>query len=239
MIGGSAGAGDHIRGGKGELSQVDNPKDILTKGNLSVSELKVGNILDAKDYLENWYLAVVIEDMAETDQPGDAKVKLHFLPFVKNSKRDEVFSAQESLNRIAPAFTNSEKVDDPTKAVAQLREYLKTYLATHSERIASASVLKQQKSEAAQQQVAEAAATAEPERPMASVQFSNPFNAILDVSQIPVVSEVPEIQAELDWDQKQQLMLEGLETSYRHCPEHWDQDVGHEAKAPFTIAQER
>lgn len=58
---------------------------------------------------------------------SNIKRKLHFLPFTKNSKRDETFNAQDSQLKIAPAFTYSEKLEDPVKAVVTLREYLKQY----------------------------------------------------------------------------------------------------------------
>jgi hypothetical protein len=49
------------------------------------------------------------------------------LPFSKNSKRDEIFSAKEAYHKIAPAFSMSEKNEEVGKAVLSLREYLKQY----------------------------------------------------------------------------------------------------------------
>jgi len=78
---------------------------------VSFWQLRVGHILDAQDYLENWNLAIVVDtDSPPTpDSKGlNVKRKIHFLPF-KNSKRDEIFSANESQQKIAPAFTHTEK----------------------------------------------------------------------------------------------------------------------------------
>lgn len=69
---------------------------------MRVEQTKLGDILDAQDYLESWYLAIVVE---EKNGPKSER-KLHFLPF-SHSKRDEVFT-DESSNKIAPAFTNTE-----------------------------------------------------------------------------------------------------------------------------------
>lgn len=60
--------------------------------------------------------------------------KIHFLPFAKNSKRDEIFTALDSQHKIAPAFTHSEKCEDPVKAVNTLREYLKQFQLLNSDK---------------------------------------------------------------------------------------------------------
>ena len=52
---------------------------------------------------------------------------LHFLPFVRNPKRDELLQISESGCRCAGAFSNSESPKDPLKAIESLREYLSKY----------------------------------------------------------------------------------------------------------------
>jgi hypothetical protein len=117
---------------------IEKPDDIVTKS-IDLSQTRVGHILDAQDYFQQWYLAIVIdrEDgesnaafspaIDTSSSKANIKRKLHFLPFGKNSKRDETFNAQEYQHKIAPAFTNSEKQADPIKAVVTLRDYLKLY----------------------------------------------------------------------------------------------------------------
>ena len=120
--------------------KIDETDDIVTK-QLDLQHTRVGHIIDAQDYLEQWYLAIVIEQ-DDPHSEGDAayspaidtsssrsniKRKIHFLPFAKNSKRDETFTAQDCQHKIAAAFTISEKSDDPLKAIITLREYLKQY----------------------------------------------------------------------------------------------------------------
>ena len=72
--------------------------------------------MDAQDYLGNWHLSIVI------DADGDNKV-IHFLPFAK-ANRNEQFSAQDDLQRIAAAFTMQEASEDPLADIKTLREYL-------------------------------------------------------------------------------------------------------------------
>jgi hypothetical protein len=88
-----------------ERNSIDGIEDILIAP-FEFGSLRVGSIIDAQDYLEQWYLAIVIEDLTVT--PSNQKRKIHFLPFQKNSKRDEVFSASDSTNKVAPVFSNSE-----------------------------------------------------------------------------------------------------------------------------------
>jgi hypothetical protein len=42
---------------------------------LTVEELRVGNILDAQDYLGNWHVTIVI------DEHGPQQKQVHFLPY--------------------------------------------------------------------------------------------------------------------------------------------------------------
>lgn len=86
-----------------------------------VEQTRVGNILDAQDYLENWHLAIVIDEK----NGNSSERRLHFLPF-SNAKRDETFSDEHS-NKIAPIFTHTEIPSDPEKAFSTLREYLSGY----------------------------------------------------------------------------------------------------------------
>ena len=52
-------------------------------------DIKIGDILDAQDYLSNWYLSIVID--AKTQNQKTEK-KIHFLPFQAKQGRDEDFS---------------------------------------------------------------------------------------------------------------------------------------------------
>lgn len=92
----------------------------MVKDYCRVEQTHVGNIVDALDYLENWHLAIVVE---EKSAPKNER-KLHFLPY--NHKRDEVFTEEDS-NKIAPAFTNTEIPAEPEKDLNTLREYLASY----------------------------------------------------------------------------------------------------------------
>jgi len=70
-----------------------------------VDQLKIGNILDAQDYLDKWHLAIVVEEKESTSK------MLHFVTFNKGN-RDEEFGEEDS-NRIAPAFSRTEPSIDP------------------------------------------------------------------------------------------------------------------------------
>lgn len=72
---------------------------------MRVSQLQTGNILDAQDYLDNWHLAIVVEEKTSNSR------QLHFLPFNKGN-RDEEFGEEDS-NRIGPAFEHTEPSMDP------------------------------------------------------------------------------------------------------------------------------
>lgn len=71
-------------------------QDIIRKPT-TIEELKMGDILDAQDYLGSWYLAIVIEDTSQTSK------QIHFLPY-QRSNRDETFTKENDESRIAPAF---------------------------------------------------------------------------------------------------------------------------------------
>ena len=110
---------------------IEHLDDILIKPS-DLRYLRVGHILDAQDYLEQWYLSIVVDSQDDGGSSVSsldtvARRKIHFLPFVKNSKRDEIFTTIDSQHKIAPAFTNSEKIEDQAKAIISLREYLKQY----------------------------------------------------------------------------------------------------------------
>lgn len=75
-------------------------QDIIRKPS-SISDLKMGDILDAQDYLGSWYLAIVIEDTSQTTK------QIHFLPY-NRSNRDEPFTKENDEARIAPAFEHAE-----------------------------------------------------------------------------------------------------------------------------------
>jgi len=75
-------------------------KDIIRKPS-SIEELKMGDILDAQDYLGSWYLAIVIEDTSQSTK------QIHFLPY-QRSNRDEPFTKENDEARIAPAFEHAE-----------------------------------------------------------------------------------------------------------------------------------
>lgn len=80
-----------------------------------VSDITVGNILDAQDYLGVWHLAIIIGEQG-------LERSVHFLPY-SNHKRDETFG-EDDTSKIAPAFNHSELPNDPAKAFETLRNYL-------------------------------------------------------------------------------------------------------------------
>ena len=111
---------------------IDQQHDILNQP-FTFRETKVGHILDAQDYLESWYLAIVVDADSEScdgfkeeEEEHNVKRKIHYLPF-KNSKRDEILSSVDSQHKLAPAFTQSEKLGEAGKAIGALRDYLKLY----------------------------------------------------------------------------------------------------------------
>lgn len=71
---------------------------VLEEG-VSVAALRVGNIIDAQDYLGSWYPAIVID---EKDQ--DQK-QIHFLPYKAN--RDEYFKSSDDAARVAPIYSKT------------------------------------------------------------------------------------------------------------------------------------
>ena len=74
---------------------------------MSITNLQIGDILDAKDYLGIWHLAIVI------DEEGPDKM-IHFRPFSK-ANRNEMFQASsvDDAQRIAAAFTMCELNEEP------------------------------------------------------------------------------------------------------------------------------
>jgi len=95
----------------------DQADDVLTQI-VPLEQTRVGHILDAQDYLGQWYLGVVIGG-------SGAERVIHFLPF-KNAKRDENYHAASDQHKIAAAFSHSEKFDEPAKAISTLKDYLKS-----------------------------------------------------------------------------------------------------------------
>lgn len=86
--------------------------------------MRVGHILDAQDYFEQWYLAIVIDLYLDEDASHlNAQRKFHFLPFSKNSKRDEIFLTKDLQVKVAPAFSKSERIENPIKSISSLRDY--------------------------------------------------------------------------------------------------------------------
>lgn len=77
---------------------------------MPVSHLRVGNIVDAQDYLGTWHLAIVIDE----DEAGLTKT-MHFLPFVK-ANRDEQFTADDST-RVAAAFSKQDASGEPSQQI--------------------------------------------------------------------------------------------------------------------------
>jgi len=54
-------------------------QDDIVRDERPLSSLRVGNILDAQDYLGSWHLSIIIEDVSHGEK-GAAKT-IHFLPF--------------------------------------------------------------------------------------------------------------------------------------------------------------
>ena len=72
--------------------------DDIVNDERPISQLHVGNILDAQDYLGSWHLSIVIDDGSNSDAGGQTlntdQRSLHFLPFQK-ANRDEIFSTED------------------------------------------------------------------------------------------------------------------------------------------------
>lgn len=92
-----------------------------------MEQTRVGDIIDAQDYLGSWHLAIIID---EKNSPRGSERWLHFLPFT-HSKRDERFTDEDS-NKIAPALTNTGITSDPERDLNTLREYLAQYRSKKS-----------------------------------------------------------------------------------------------------------
>lgn len=61
--------------------------EVVTAEGVTMQSLRVGNILDAQDYLGGWYPAIVI------DEKDSENKQIHFLPYKSN--RDEYFKSSE------------------------------------------------------------------------------------------------------------------------------------------------
>lgn len=65
-----------------------------------LAQLRLGNILDAQDYLGSWHLSIVISEGANAESSASGRKNssesrtLHFLPFQK-ANRDEVFTVDD------------------------------------------------------------------------------------------------------------------------------------------------
>ena len=111
----AAGGGSNSEAGRVnaalESLDVAGSEDIVDDDRI-LGSLRIGNILDAQDYLGTWHLSIVIDDgtSATNDQPSDQRT-LHFLPFMK-ANRDEVFAAEDQ-SRLAPAFSKQEAAGEP------------------------------------------------------------------------------------------------------------------------------
>lgn len=60
----------------------------IVRQTTAIDKLRLGDILDAQDYLGSWYLAIVIDDISPSSK------QIHFLPY-QRSNRDETFSADD------------------------------------------------------------------------------------------------------------------------------------------------
>jgi hypothetical protein len=87
-----------------------------------VENLKLGNVLDAQDYLDNWHLAIVVDDNLGRDPLSH---QLHFLPFNKGN-RDEAFGRDDS-SKISPAFSKTELTAEPEVSFNILRSYYENF----------------------------------------------------------------------------------------------------------------
>lgn len=103
-------------------------RDDLVLMSRPLTQLRTGNICDAKDYLGNWHLSIVIDDGSSSQSKhGRDQRTIHFLPYTK-ANRDEVFSV-EMQERLAPAFQQQESsLDDPSTKIATLYAYLESHL---------------------------------------------------------------------------------------------------------------
>ena len=104
--------------------------------------------------------------------------KIHYLPF-KNSKRDEILSSVDSQQKLAPAFTQSERLGEPGKAIVALRDYLRWYQDQENlEKVQRIEVATEQKSDDVSQMVIPAVLTPS----TVLFQGPNPFEGLLGSS---------------------------------------------------------
>lgn len=47
----------------------------IVRESTSIENLKLGDIIDAQDYLGDWYLAIIIDEVSATSK------QVHFLPY--------------------------------------------------------------------------------------------------------------------------------------------------------------
>ena len=90
---------NHSEVGRVALDSLDlQGGDDIVNDERPISQLHVGNILDAQDYLGSWHLSIVIDDGSNADAGGQTlntdQRSLHFLPFQK-ANRDEIFSTED------------------------------------------------------------------------------------------------------------------------------------------------
>lgn len=105
------------------LNSAEN-KNIISEKKVPIETLKVGNIIDAQDYLGTWHLSIVCKINPKSDQEY---LKLNFLPYPKGN-RDE-WIAKTDTERIAGIFSQTEPSKDPDEAkrnIKALNEYYHT-----------------------------------------------------------------------------------------------------------------
>lgn len=86
-----------------------------------IDQLKEGQILDGRDYLDAWHLSVICKIQPDNESEF---IKLNFLPYPKGN-RDE-WIGKNDVERLAGVFTHSEQINDKEqliKSIQGLRDY--------------------------------------------------------------------------------------------------------------------
>ena len=110
-----------------DLNSYEN-QDIMREDKVnSIKDVREGLIVDAQDYLDNWFLSIIVKVQPNNEQEC---VKLNFLPYPKGN-RDEWISKND-LHRISGAYCNVEVKDKTDKEVILknlngLRDYHKKF----------------------------------------------------------------------------------------------------------------
>ena len=108
-----------------DLNDSENQDIIISQQIERIEDLKVGDIIDAQDYLDTWHLSIVCKIQPKNEQEY---LKVNYLPYPKGN-RDEWISKKDSA-RLSGPFYNSESIVEKElepieKGLKQLRDYVR------------------------------------------------------------------------------------------------------------------